>query len=80
MTTKPTAIIEREGDSYVALCPELEAVTQEDTVWQPRHNLPEALTLFFQTAPAEQIEGCLPDRSLHHLCRGAAPAGPPARS
>lgn len=42
-----TAIIEREGDGYVALCPELDIASQGDTVEQAKSNLIEALELFF---------------------------------
>ncbi len=59
MTRKLTAIIEREDDGYVALCPEVDVVSQGDTVSEARHNLEEALTLFFETASAEEIEGRL---------------------
>ncbi len=49
-----TAIIEREGDGYVALCPELDVASQGGTVEEARDNLVEALELFFETAdPAE---------------------------
>jgi hypothetical protein len=40
-----TAIIEREGDGYVALCPELDVASQGDTLEGARVNLIEALTL-----------------------------------
>jgi predicted RNase H-like HicB family nuclease len=53
-TRQLTAIIEREGDGYVALCPELDIASQGDTVEEARDNLAEALALFFETAaPAE---------------------------
>jgi predicted RNase H-like HicB family nuclease len=58
---KLTAIIEREDDGYVALCPEMDVVSQGDTVAEARDNLEEALTLFFETASAEDIEGRLRD-------------------
>ena len=61
MTRKLTAIIERENDGYVALCPEVDVVSQGDTVSEARANLEEALTLFFETASAEEIEGRLRD-------------------
>lgn len=49
-----TAIIEREGDGYVALSPELRIASQGDTIEEARTNLVEALELFFETAdPAE---------------------------
>ena len=52
---KLTAIIEREGDGYVSLCPELDIASQGDTVEQARDNLREALELFFETATAEEV-------------------------
>ena len=61
MTRKLTAIIEREGDGYVALCPEVDVVSQGDTVSEARDNLEEALALFFETASSEEIEGRLRD-------------------
>ncbi len=47
MIHKLTAIIEREGDGYVALCPELDIASQGDTIETASHNLREALELFF---------------------------------
>ena len=44
-----TAIIEKEGDGYVSLCPELDIASQGDTVELARANLKEALELFFET-------------------------------
>lgn len=61
MTRKLTAIIEREGDGYVALCPEVDVVSQGDSVPEARDNLEEALALFFETASTEEIEGRLRD-------------------
>ena len=52
---KLTAIIEREGDGYVSLCPELDIASQGDTVEQARDNLREALELFFETATPEEV-------------------------
>ncbi len=51
-----TAVIEREGDGYVALCPEFDIASQGDSVEEARANLTEALTLFFETAQASQID------------------------
>jgi predicted RNase H-like HicB family nuclease len=49
-----TAIIEREGDGYVSLCPELDIASQGDTIEDARSNLTEAVELFFESAdPAE---------------------------
>ena len=56
MTRQWTAIIELEGDAYVALCPELDIASQGATVAEARENLQEALELFFETASASEIE------------------------
>ena len=53
---KLTVIIEREGDGYVSLCPELDIASQGDSVEQARDNLREALELFVETASAEEIK------------------------
>ncbi len=50
-----TAIIEREGDGYVALCPELDVASQGESVEDARQNLVEALELFFETASPSEI-------------------------
>ena len=53
-TQRFTAIIEREGDGYVSLCPELDVASQGDTVDEARQNLAEAVALFLEAAsPAE---------------------------
>jgi predicted RNase H-like HicB family nuclease len=51
-----TAIIEREGDGYVSLCPELDIASQGDTIESARTNLREAVELFFETADPSEIE------------------------
>jgi predicted RNase H-like HicB family nuclease len=56
MKRQLTAIIEREGVGYVALCPELDIASQGDSVEQAHTNLREALELFFETASAEEIQ------------------------
>ena len=50
-----TAVIEREGDGYVALCPELDIASQGDTVEEARGNLQEAAELFLETASEGEI-------------------------
>ncbi len=55
------AIIEREGDGYVALCPELDIASQGETVAEARDNLKEALDLFFETASEAEIHERLHD-------------------
>ena len=61
MTRQMTAIIEREGKGYIALCPELDIASQGDTVDEARNNLKEALELFFETAPASEVQHRLHD-------------------
>ena len=60
MIRQMTAIIEREGDSYVSLCPELDIASQGASVSEARANLKEALELFCETASADEIQ-----RRLH---------------
>ncbi|HEX7242318.1 MAG TPA: type II toxin-antitoxin system HicB family antitoxin [Longimicrobiaceae bacterium] len=55
-TRRLTAIIEREGDGYVALCPELDVASQGDTIEEARSNLQEALELFFETADPAEVQ------------------------
>ena len=50
-----TAVIEREDDGYVALCPELDIASQGSSIEEARANLVEALTLFFETADPSEI-------------------------
>ena len=59
MTRQVTAIIEKEGDGYVALCPELDIASQGDSIDEARKNLQEALELFFETASPEEIKSRL---------------------
>ncbi len=59
MKYKMTAIIEKEGDGYTALCPEIDVASQGDTVEQARDNLKEALELFFEAASPEEINNRL---------------------
>jgi len=50
-----TAIIEREGDGYVATCQELDIVSQGGTVEKARQNLLEAVEGFFEVASSSEI-------------------------
>jgi len=45
-----TAIIEREGPEYVALCPELDIASQGETIEEASRNLKEAIELFLLSA------------------------------
>lgn len=55
-----TAIIEREDDGFVALCPELDIASQGASIEEARSNLIEALTLFFEVADESETS-----RRLH---------------
>ena len=50
-----TAIVEREGDGYVALCPELDVASQGATIEEARTNLKEAVELFLETADPSEV-------------------------
>lgn len=50
-----TAILSREGDGYVALCPELDIASQGTSVEEARRNLGEAVELFFEVADASEV-------------------------
>ena len=56
-----TAIIEREDDGYVALCPEFDIASQGGSVEEAKSNLIEAVTLFFETASPSEVS-----RRLHN--------------
>ncbi|MDD3953071.1 MAG: type II toxin-antitoxin system HicB family antitoxin [Lentisphaeria bacterium] len=56
MQKQLTAIIEREGNGYVSLCPELDIASQGDTIEEARVNLREALELFFEAASPSEIK------------------------
>src|SRR5262245_17003644 len=55
-TSTYTGIIEREGDLYVALCPELDVASQGATVEEATANLREAVELFLESASPEEIK------------------------
>jgi predicted RNase H-like HicB family nuclease len=54
-----TAIIEREGDGYVALCPELDIASQGDSIESAKNNLIEAMQLFFEFADPSEVQNRL---------------------
>jgi predicted RNase H-like HicB family nuclease len=54
------AIIEREGDGYISLCPELDIASQGDNIEEARQNLIEALELFLETADPSEVKNRLP--------------------
>jgi predicted RNase H-like HicB family nuclease len=50
-----TAIIQREGNGFVSLCPELDIASQGDSIEEARKNLVEAIELFFETADPSEV-------------------------
>jgi predicted RNase H-like HicB family nuclease len=49
------AVIEREEEGCVSLCPELDIASQGDTVEEARANLIESIELFFEIADPSEI-------------------------
>ena len=56
MSKQVTVIIEREGNEFVSLCPELDIASQGKSVNDARENLKEALELFFETASEDEVQ------------------------
>ena len=50
-----TAMIYREDGGYVALCPELDVVSQGDSVEEASANLREAVELFIEVAAPSEV-------------------------
>ncbi len=61
MQRQLTAIIEREGNGWVSMCPEVDIASQGDSIQDATENLREALALFFETASPEEIAQRLHD-------------------
>ena len=51
-----TAVLEREGNGYVALCPELDVASQGETIELAMTNLREAVELFLECASSEELK------------------------
>ncbi|MFO7953719.1 MAG: type II toxin-antitoxin system HicB family antitoxin [Thioalkalivibrio sp.] len=56
MTKHLTAIIEQEDGGYMSLCPEVDVASQGATIEEARDNLREALELFFESAPEDELQ------------------------
>lgn len=56
MSMQLTAIIERVGEGYVALCPELDIASQGKTIAESRENLKKELATFLDTASVDEIK------------------------
>ena len=50
-----TAIVEKDGEVYVALCPEFDVVSQGASIEQATANLKEAVELFLECADPQEI-------------------------
>jgi predicted RNase H-like HicB family nuclease len=55
-TNTYTAVIEKEDDTYVAFCPELDIASQGITIEEAKANLKEAVELFLECADHEEIK------------------------
>jgi predicted RNase H-like HicB family nuclease len=51
-----TAIIEKEDNMYVALCPELDIASQGNSVEEASANLKEAIELFLESALPSEVQ------------------------
>ena len=51
-----TAVVEKEGDGYVSLCPELDVASQGATVEEAMAHLKEAVELFLECADPEEVQ------------------------
>lgn len=56
-----TAVIERESDGFVSLCPELDIASQGISVEEAKSNLMEAVQLFFEHASPDEVSKRLHD-------------------
>jgi predicted RNase H-like HicB family nuclease len=54
-----TAVLEKEGEEYIALCPELDVASQGETVEKALLNLREAVELFLECASPEEVKSRL---------------------
>jgi len=59
-----TVMIEREGNGYVSLCPEVDIASQGESVESAKLNLKEAIELFFEVADVSEIQARLSNPSV----------------
>ncbi|MCX6154475.1 MAG: type II toxin-antitoxin system HicB family antitoxin [Candidatus Kapabacteria bacterium] len=50
-----TAIIEKEDDMFVSLCPEVDIASQGKTIEEAKSNLKEAVELFLEHASVSEL-------------------------
>jgi predicted RNase H-like HicB family nuclease len=51
-----TALLQKEDDGWVALCPELDVASQGDTIEEAKANLREAVELFLESASPAEVQ------------------------
>ena len=67
-TNSYTAVVEKEGKLYAALCPELDVASQGTTIEDATTNLKEAVELFLECAdPSEVAERLSSDIWVTHI-------------
>lgn len=59
-----SAIVEKEGKFYVALCPELDVASQGKTIETALLNLKEAVSLFVESASPKELAAALSSHPL----------------
>ncbi len=75
-----TAIIEREGNGYVSTCPELDIVSEGETVEEARLNLLEAVEGFFEVASRTEVNRRLKNKETYVMpIMPLLPTLPPTR-
>ncbi len=75
-----TAVIEREDNWFVATCPELDIVSQGETVEGARFNLLEAVEGFFEVASPSEIKRRLKKETYIMPLMPVLPTKPTARA
>lgn len=63
MTRTLTAVLIREDDGFVALCPEIDVASQGDSVEEAKANLREAVELFCESASEAEVKDRLASES-----------------
>ena len=59
MSRTLTAVLHKEGDLYVAQCPEVGTISQGPTIEEALRNLREATELYLEEFPQEKTEAPL---------------------
>jgi len=54
MAKEFTAILHQEDETYIAHCPEIDIVSQGESIEEAKENLKEAIELFMEHAPDEE--------------------------